>query len=88
LKFFGLSDTIKDVIELSASQFDFLVEHVADFVERQKLSHYLCRDDIGKAINGKVDPEDDDLYKEFLKGMSASSDREQRGQTRGLIEEI
>jgi hypothetical protein len=37
LKFFGLSDTTKDVIELSASRFDFLVEHVADFVERQKL---------------------------------------------------
>lgn len=76
VKLIGLSYKIKDVLELPASQFDFLVEHVSEFVERWKLSQYLYRDDIDKAINSKFDPEDDVLFKEFIKCSSATSIKE------------
>lgn len=73
LKFCGLAYKIKDVLELPTAQFAFLVENVADFVQRRHLSQYLYRDDIDKAVNSKLDPEDDDLFKEFLKSSFADS---------------
>jgi hypothetical protein len=38
-----------------------------DFVHRRKLAEYLYRDDIDKAVYSKLDPEDEDLYKGFMK---------------------
>jgi hypothetical protein len=74
LKFCGLSYKIKELLELPAVQFEFLVANIADFVHHHKLSQYLYRDDIDKAVQGKVDPEDEELFKEFLKCSSASID--------------
>lgn len=67
VKFCGLTYKIKDLLELPAAQFDFLVANVGDFVLRHKLSQHLYRDDIDKAVHGKFDPEDDVIFKEFLK---------------------
>ncbi|KAF1995660.1 hypothetical protein P154DRAFT_526169 [Amniculicola lignicola CBS 123094] len=71
LKFCGLSYKIKDIIELPTAKFNFLVENVADFVHRRTLAQYLYRDDIDKAVYTKLDPEDDNLFKEFMKCSSS-----------------
>jgi hypothetical protein len=70
LKFCGLCYKIKDIIELPAARFDFLVENVNNFLQLHGLSRYLYRDDINKAVFGDFDPEDDELFKEFLKCLS------------------
>jgi hypothetical protein len=68
LKFCGLSYKIKDIIELPTARFDFLVEKVATFIQLHDISKYLYRDDINKAILfSEFDPEDEGLFKEFLK---------------------
>lgn len=67
LKFCGLTYKIREVLELSAAQFEFLVENIGDYVCRHKLSEHLYRDDVDKAVHGKFDPEDDVIFKEFLK---------------------
>ncbi|KFZ15462.1 hypothetical protein V501_02713 [Pseudogymnoascus sp. VKM F-4519 (FW-2642)] len=67
LKFCGLTYKIREVLELSAAQFDFLVENIGDYVRRHKLSEHLYRDDVDKAVHGKFDPEDDVIFKGFLK---------------------
>lgn len=74
LKLCGLTYKLKDVYELPQAQFDFLVTNVGDFVHRHQLSQYLYRDDIDKAVNGKFDPEDDLIFKEFLKCLSTLTD--------------
>ena len=71
LKFLGLSYKIKNLVELPAVQFDFLVENVSAYVESRKLSQHLYRDDIDKAVYAKFDAEDEDLFKDFLKSSSA-----------------
>jgi len=93
LKFCGLTYKIKEVLELPAAQFDSLVANVGAFVRRHDLSQYLYRDDIDKAVHSKFDPEDEVIFKEFLKshvehrptkrkrdegGQSVEPDREQR----------
>jgi hypothetical protein len=50
LKFCGLTYKLKEIHELSAAQFDFLLANVTDFVHHYKLSQHLYRDDIEKAI--------------------------------------
>ncbi|PVH67565.1 hypothetical protein DL98DRAFT_443283 [Cadophora sp. DSE1049] len=70
LKFCGLTYKIKDLLELPAAQFEFLVVNVGHFVQRQELSQHLYRDDIDKVVHGKFDPEDDAIFKEFLKCSS------------------
>jgi hypothetical protein len=67
LKFCGLAYTTKEIQELSAAQFDFLLTNVTDFVHHYKLSQHLYRDDIEKALQSKFVPGDDDLFKNFLK---------------------
>ena len=71
LKLCGLTYTIKEFLELPAPQFDFLLANATSFVQRNKLAQYLYRDDIDKFIFGKFDPEDDDLFREFLKCLSS-----------------
>jgi hypothetical protein len=78
LKFCGLTYKIKDLLELPAVQFDFLVANVGDFVQRHELSQHLYRDDIDKAVHGKFDPEDDVIFKEFLKCSSTRPIRNDR----------
>jgi len=73
LKFCGLTYKIKEILELPAAQFDFLVANAGDFVHRHELSRHLYRDDIDKAVHGKYDPEDDVIFKEFLKCSSVST---------------
>lgn len=73
LKFCGLAYKLKDVLDLPATHFEFLVTKVGDFVHRHDLSHLLYRDEIDKAVNNKFDPEDDAIFKEFLKSSSAPS---------------
>ncbi len=75
LKFCGLAYTIKELLELPQAHFDFLVASVVDFVHHYKLSQYLYRDDIDKAVIGKFEAEDEDSMKEFLKCLSASPDQ-------------
>lgn len=70
LKFCGLTYKIKDLLELPAAQFEFLVVNVGHFVQRQELSQHLYRDDIDKVVHSKFDPEDDAIFKEFLKCSS------------------
>ncbi len=75
LKVCGLSYTIKEIHELPLAQFDFLVANITDFVQRQKLSEYLYRDDIDRGIQAKFfDPEEEDKFKEFLKSTFALID--------------
>ncbi|KAF2175342.1 hypothetical protein K469DRAFT_743379 [Zopfia rhizophila CBS 207.26] len=68
LTFCGLLYTVRELLELPAIQFDFLVENLPDFVRRQRISRHLYRDDINKAVYGKFAPEDGNLFKEYLKG--------------------
>jgi len=75
LKLCGLTYTIKEILELPAPQFDFLLANAANFVRLKKLAQYLYRDDIDKFIFGKFDPEDEDLFKEFLKCLSSTTSR-------------
>lgn len=72
LKLCGLSYTVREVIELPSRVFDFLVENIGDFVDRQQLSLLLCRDDINKAVLSDVDPDDDELFKSFVACSSPS----------------
>ena len=73
LKVCGLSYTIKDIHELPLAQFEFLVANITDFVQRQRLSEYLYRDDIDRGIQAKfVDPEDEAAFKDFLKSSLRS----------------
>ena len=74
LKVCGLSYTVKEVLELPSAQFDFLIDNVADFIHRQQLTQHLYREDINKALNSDFDPEDDVIFKEFLKCLSTSAD--------------
>jgi hypothetical protein len=53
------------------------------FVKTHKLLQYLYRDDIDKAVYNKFDPEDEDLFKEFLEEFVSFSDREQTCVARG-----
>ena len=70
LKVCGLSYTIKDIHELPLAQFHFLVANITDFVQRQKLSEYLYRNDIDRGIQANFfDPEDEAAFKEFLKSL-------------------
>lgn len=70
LKFCGLTYKIKDVLNLPKSHFDYLVSKAEDFVLRHELSQYLYRDEIDKAVYTKVNPEDDTVFKEFLKCLT------------------
>lgn len=74
LKVCGLSYTVREVLELPFAQFDFLIENVTDFIHCQQLTQHLYREDINKALNSEFDPEDDDIFKEFLKCLSTSAD--------------
>lgn len=71
LKLCGLSYTVKEILELPTVQFDFLVENVADFIHHQTLLQCLYREDVNKVVQGRFDPEDDDLFKEFQKCLFA-----------------
>ncbi|KUL81318.1 hypothetical protein ZTR_09580 [Talaromyces verruculosus] len=66
LKLCGLSYTVREIVELPSRTFDFLVQHVSDFVQSRGLSLLLCRDDINKVVLGDFDPQDDELFKKFL----------------------
>lgn len=70
LKFCGLSYTVREIIELPTTMFDFLVDNVADYVQSKQLSLLLCRDDINKVVLGDFDPEDEELFKCFVTCMS------------------
>jgi hypothetical protein len=73
LKFCGLSYTIKEVLELPTAQFDFLIANVADFINRQNLSHYLYRADINNVIiNSDFDTNHKDLFEAFVNCRFAS----------------
>lgn len=72
LKLCGLSFTVKEIIELPGTEFDFLIGNVADFIRRQKLLQYLYREDVSIIVHGDFDPEDDESFKEFQKCLSAS----------------
>ena len=67
LKFCGLCHTIEDIIHLPEDQFEFLIQNITDFVHRQDLTPFLYRHDIDKAVNRDLNPEDDAVFKEFLK---------------------
>jgi len=66
LKVCGLAYTIRAILGLPDLRFKFLVEHIEDFVRLRGLAKYLYRDDINKAVEHKVNPDDEDLYREFL----------------------
>ncbi|KAJ6019427.1 hypothetical protein N7522_001494 [Penicillium canescens] len=66
MKFCGLSYTVREIVELAAPQFDFLMERVSNFVEQRALHSHLCRDDIHKAVLNDFDPEDDEAFMKFL----------------------
>jgi hypothetical protein len=66
LKLCGLSYTVREILELPSEIFEFLVENVASFIESSQLSLHLCRDDINKVVLGDFDPEDEELFKNFL----------------------
>lgn len=70
LIFCGLSYKIRDILDLPQLQFDFLADNVEDFVQRYDLVQCLYRNDIEKAVNNKLDPEDEEKYKDFLKCSS------------------
>ncbi len=44
-----------------------------DFIYHQKLLQYLYRKDINKAVYGEFNPKNNDLFKEFLKCLSTST---------------
>lgn len=67
LKLCGLTYTLKQIQELPAAQFDFLLTNVTVFVHHYRLLQHLYRDDIEKAIQSRFDPGNDDLHKNFLK---------------------
>jgi hypothetical protein len=73
LKLCGLSYTLKEVLELSREEFNFLIENVSDFIRRQTLLPFLYRDDVSRVFQGQFDPEDDELLKELQKGSSTSA---------------
>lgn len=67
LKFCGLCYKIKEIIEMPATRFNFVVENVTSYVKVHGLSQYLYREDINKVVFGEFDPEDDEIFQEFLK---------------------
>jgi hypothetical protein len=67
LKFCGLAYKVRDILDLPGPEFDFLIEHIDDFVRSRGLVQYLYRDDIDKAVNNKLDPKDEELFRIFLK---------------------
>lgn len=69
IKLCGLSYTVREITELAAPLFEFLVENVSHFVTRKGLHPQLCRDDIHKAVLSDFDPEDDEAFKRFLTGL-------------------
>lgn len=72
LKFCGLTYTIRNLLALTESQFDFLLDYVADFVQSRCLVRYLYRSDINKALDIDLDAasENEQLFREFLYGGS------------------
>jgi hypothetical protein len=67
LKFCGLAYKIRDLLELSDMQFDFLMEYAPQFVHNRELVQYLYRNDINKAVDHEMVAEDEKLFREFLK---------------------
>jgi len=74
LKFYRLAYKIRDILKLPPVEFNFFVVNVVDFIYRQKLLQYLYREDINKAVYSEFNPKDNNLFKEFLKYSSASTD--------------
>ena len=73
LKFCGLAYKIKDIMEMSDAEFDFLITHVEEYICRSDLEQYIYRDDVDKAVYSKIHPQNEAIYKSFLKGMHPSS---------------
>lgn len=70
LKFCGLTYKIRELLELSELQFEFLVDYITEFVHSRGLVQYLYRSDINKTLDHEVVPEDEQLFREFLTGVS------------------
>jgi hypothetical protein len=68
LTFCGLSYKIKDIIELPQAQFEFLIKNVSEFVQRRRIGGTLYRDEVNNMASTTLNAEDEDLYRDFLKG--------------------
>jgi hypothetical protein len=70
LKFCGLSYTAEEIYKLDDTEFDILKNRVVDFMRHRTLSCLLYRRDIDKAVESTFgDPEDEDLYLKFMRGI-------------------
>ncbi|EGE09446.1 hypothetical protein TEQG_08347 [Trichophyton equinum CBS 127.97] len=58
--------TVREIVELPARVFNFLIKSVEDFVRSRELALLLYRDDINKVVLGDFDPEEEDLFMRFL----------------------
>jgi hypothetical protein len=68
LKFCGLAYTIRQLLELSELQFEYLLEYVAGFVRSRKLVQHLYRSDINRALDLEIAAENERLFRDFLTG--------------------
>ncbi|EER45628.1 conserved hypothetical protein [Histoplasma capsulatum H143] len=76
LVFCALAYKVRDIYDMSSAHFDYRIANVADFVHRYSLFNYLYGDDVDRILNGNFEPEDDKLFKEFLKSVLQSDDPE------------
>jgi hypothetical protein len=67
--FCGLSYHITDIHRLSPKQFDFVVQHIAGFINTRGLIRHLYRSDIENNVGHKLNPHDKKLFHQFLQGL-------------------
>jgi len=51
------------------AEFDILLKRGEEFFHRRGLSHLLYRCDVDKAVDARVDPDDDGSYDKFIQGI-------------------
>ena len=73
LKFYRLAYKIKNIFKLPPAEFNFFIANVTNFIYYQKLSQYLYREDINKAVHSEFNPKNNNLFKKFLKYLFASA---------------
>lgn len=64
---------VKEIYHMAPVQFDFLLANVTEYVRCRDLSDVLFRDDIARVIYGRFEPENNEVFKTYLKRKSTVS---------------
>ncbi len=61
------------------AEFEFLLKHREEFFHRRRLSQLLYRRDVDKAVDARVDPDDDGSYDNFIQGIQHNISKKDLG---------